>query len=81
MIIGGADKGLDISKLIKEIQKYCNTIILLSGTGTDKLKNEARIMNQEQRQNHDPLFIIPDLKIIKRKQKSKNSAFVGYEKL
>ncbi|MEK7589647.1 MAG: UDP-N-acetylmuramoyl-L-alanine--D-glutamate ligase [Patescibacteria group bacterium] len=70
LIIGGADKGLDISKLIKEIQKYCNTIILLSGTGTDKLKNEARIMNQEQRQNHDPLFIIPDLKIIKKEAKN-----------
>ena len=36
--MGGADKGLDMIKLLKEIKKYCKTVVLLSGTGTDKLK-------------------------------------------
>ncbi|MBL7045143.1 MAG: UDP-N-acetylmuramoyl-L-alanine--D-glutamate ligase [Parcubacteria group bacterium] len=38
LIMGGADKGLDMIKLLKEIKKYCKTVVLLSGTGTDKLK-------------------------------------------
>ncbi len=38
LIMGGADKRLDMSKLVKEIPKYCKTVILLPGTGTDKLQ-------------------------------------------
>jgi len=38
LIFGGADKSLDMSKLIKEIPKVCKKAFLLKGTGTDKLK-------------------------------------------
>lgn len=37
LIMGGADKGLNMSGLLKEIPKYCKEVILLKGTGTDKL--------------------------------------------
>lgn len=38
LIAGGADKGLDVIPLLKAIGKYCKTVVLLPGTGTDKLK-------------------------------------------
>lgn len=37
LIMGGADKGLDMTALLKEIPKYCKKIIIISGTGSDKL--------------------------------------------
>ncbi|MFA6430437.1 MAG: UDP-N-acetylmuramoyl-L-alanine--D-glutamate ligase [Candidatus Paceibacterota bacterium] len=37
LIMGGADKNLDMGGLIKEIPKYCKKVILLAGTGTEKL--------------------------------------------
>jgi UDP-N-acetylmuramoylalanine--D-glutamate ligase len=41
LIAGGADKGLDISALVKNIHTYCKAVVLLSGTGTDKLLTHA----------------------------------------
>ncbi|MEI6528139.1 MAG: UDP-N-acetylmuramoyl-L-alanine--D-glutamate ligase [bacterium] len=38
LIIGGSDKGLVMSVLIKEAPKYCKKIIVLDGIGSDKLK-------------------------------------------
>lgn len=38
LIMGGAEKNLDMTGLIKEIPKYCKDVILLSGTGTENLK-------------------------------------------
>lgn len=38
LISGGADKNLGMADLMKEIPKYCKKVILLSGTGTEKLK-------------------------------------------
>ncbi len=45
LIAGGADKGLDTTSLLKAINKYCKKVILLSGTGTDKLirKNKFKV--------------------------------------
>jgi len=37
LIAGGADKGLDMGKLILAIPKYCKDVVLLEGTGTVKL--------------------------------------------
>lgn len=37
LIMGGADKNLDMSGLIKEIPKYCKKVVMLAGTGTEKL--------------------------------------------
>jgi len=38
LICGGADKALDLEKLVEEINKECKTVILIPGTGSDKLK-------------------------------------------
>lgn len=37
LIMGGADKGLDMSDLLYQISHSCKRVILLSGTGTDKV--------------------------------------------
>ncbi len=37
LIMGGADKGLDMTKLVAELPHHARAIILLPGTGTDKL--------------------------------------------
>jgi UDP-N-acetylmuramoylalanine--D-glutamate ligase len=43
LIAGGADKGLDIAPLKKAINKYCKNVVLLSGTGTDKLTTGLKV--------------------------------------
>ncbi len=40
LIAGGADKNLSTKDLVRVIKKYAKKIILLSGTGTDKLISE-----------------------------------------
>lgn len=35
--MGGTDKGLDMSKLVAEIPKYCKAVVFLKETGTEKL--------------------------------------------
>ncbi|RJQ33986.1 UDP-N-acetylmuramoyl-L-alanine--D-glutamate ligase [Candidatus Parcubacteria bacterium] len=40
LILGGADKGLDMSRLVSEIKKSCKKVVLLSGTGTEALRKE-----------------------------------------
>lgn len=42
LIMGGSDKGLDMTKLIEEIPKHCKEVILLQGSGTDLLKAESK---------------------------------------
>ena len=37
LIMGGADKSLDMSRLLKQIPKYCKAVFLLAGTGSNKL--------------------------------------------
>jgi UDP-N-acetylmuramoylalanine--D-glutamate ligase len=37
LIMGGADKTLDMSKLVELLPRYCSKVVLLPGTGTDKL--------------------------------------------
>lgn len=37
LIMGGADKGLDMSALVEEINRVCKAVVLLSGSGTDAL--------------------------------------------
>ncbi|MDP3735629.1 MAG: Mur ligase family protein [bacterium] len=48
LIMGGADKGLDMSGLLKEIPRYCRAVIWLPGTGTNRImKHESRSMETE----------------------------------
>lgn len=42
LIAGGSDKGLDMKILIKEISKYCKSVVLLSGSGTKSIKNKIK---------------------------------------
>jgi len=37
LIAGGADKSIDLRVLLDEIPKYCKKVVLLAGTGTDRL--------------------------------------------
>ena len=39
LIMGGADKGLDMSGLVKEIPKWCKAVVLLAGSGTERIMN------------------------------------------
>ncbi len=39
LIAGGAYKDIDTEELIKTIPEYCKKVVLLSGTGTDKIKD------------------------------------------
>ena len=38
LIMGGADKGLDMSGLVAEIPQHCKAVVLLAGSGTEQLK-------------------------------------------
>jgi UDP-N-acetylmuramoylalanine--D-glutamate ligase len=52
LIIGGADKTLDMKPLIKILPKYTKKIVLLPGTGTDKLiKNYELGVKNEKAKN------------------------------
>ncbi len=42
LIMGGADKGLDMTKLVQTIPKYVSYTILLAGTGTEKLAGRIK---------------------------------------
>ncbi|HEY4495809.1 MAG TPA: Mur ligase family protein [Candidatus Paceibacterota bacterium] len=41
LILGGSDKGLDMTNLVAQIPKYCKSILLLPGSGSEKLKVES----------------------------------------
>jgi UDP-N-acetylmuramoylalanine--D-glutamate ligase len=56
LIIGGYDKGLNIDKLVREIPKYCKSIILLAGGGTDRLRKKR----------HELGMVIKEAKSIKK---------------
>ena len=40
LIMGGADKGLDMNELLAEIPTLTKGVVLLAGTGTDRIKTE-----------------------------------------
>lgn len=37
LVMGGADKNLDITKLSEALPEYCKKVVMLPGTGTDKI--------------------------------------------
>lgn len=39
LIMGGSDKGLDMSELVAGIPRYCKAVAMLAGTGTDRVKD------------------------------------------
>ncbi len=40
LIMGGADKNLDMSKLVEILPHFCKTIVLLPGTGTERIMDD-----------------------------------------
>lgn len=40
LIMGGADKNLDMSRLVAASRDYCKKVFLLAGSGTDRIKKE-----------------------------------------
>ncbi len=48
LIMGGADKGLDMSGLVEEMPRHCKAVVFLKGTGTKKLiiNYQLSIINQ-----------------------------------
>ena len=40
LLAGGSDKNIPLEELVKAIKKYCKEVLLLPGTGTDRLKKE-----------------------------------------
>lgn len=48
LIMGGADKGLDFDPVLPKIKKYCKAIILLSGTGTERLKEDIKKLSNKK---------------------------------
>ena len=45
LIMGGTDKGLDMSKLVAEIPRHCKAVIFLKESGTEKLLSEFPALN------------------------------------
>jgi len=43
LIAGGAYKEIDPSELLEKIPQYCKKVILLAGTGTDKIKDDIDV--------------------------------------
>jgi len=41
LIMGGADKTLDMSPLLQNISQYCSTVVLLAGTGTLRIQKDV----------------------------------------
>ena len=39
LICGGADKGLNLDTFVKVLNKYCKVVIMIPGTGTDRLES------------------------------------------
>lgn len=42
LILGGSDKGLDMSELISEIPRHCKAVILFKEKGTDKIAKDVK---------------------------------------
>src|SRR3989344_9525030 len=48
LIMGGTDKGLDMSKLVAEIPKHCKAVVLLKETGTEKISPKLEALSSKK---------------------------------
>ncbi len=58
LIAGGADKKLDMADLVKEINRSCKAVVLLAGTGTERITNalpDAQVCDDLQSAVHAAL--------------------------
>lgn len=49
LIMGGADKGIDMHELLKAVPDYCKQVILLPGTGTEVFREAAKNLSVNQK--------------------------------
>ena len=42
LVLGGTDKGADMSLVLKEIAETCRSVVLYPGTGTDTIRNDVK---------------------------------------
>jgi len=50
LILGGSDKGLNMSELVTEITRYCKAVVLLPGSGTEKIENlKVKTQTEDQK--------------------------------
>ncbi len=47
LIMGGDEKNLDMSKLIEEIPKWCNTVVLFKERGTDAIRDKMFALQEK----------------------------------
>lgn len=47
LIMGGADKSIDMMELLKDIPKYCKALVLLPGTGTNRVFPQLQITSNK----------------------------------
>ena len=47
LIIGGDDKKLDMSKLVKEIPKYCSKVVMFKERGTDTIRDQVFVFKKK----------------------------------
>jgi UDP-N-acetylmuramoylalanine--D-glutamate ligase len=45
LIMGGSDKGLDLTELLQSLSRFCKAVVLLPGSGTEKIKSEIENLN------------------------------------
>ncbi len=57
LIAGGADKGLELKELVGVIEKKCKTVVLLPGTGTNRLISNFQFLIS----NQDSIFNVSNL--------------------
>ncbi len=64
LILGGSDKGLETKKLVHTIKKYAKAVVLIPGTGTDKIESDLNKIKN--------LLIYKDVNYSKTTQNTKN---------
>lgn len=47
LIMGGAEKNLDFNPVLKKIEEYCKAVILIPGTGTERVKEDIKKFKSE----------------------------------
>lgn len=47
LICGGADKKLPLDNFVKTVNKYCKAVIMIPGTGTDRLLSSHKVENKK----------------------------------
>ena len=61
LILGGVDKGINMRELVNQIPRYCKSVVLLPGTGTEEIRSK----NYELRIKNNSRFLIKNAPLCK----------------